>query len=222
MTANAAIDLATAVRGAAEAAQACLVDGFPEQADRASVPLVRLEQQDAARLVAAARPKAVYLVEVAFDPEEAINDAAETLAGLGVKKLPASLKAAHRRVADRAGEICTALAAFMVDGVLHTAIASADWHDAFEEAVDETADAAREEAETHGRVEAKAASAEVAAKAAILAAHPSFNFSRVSFEKRLTLAEALFKDCDDQDLREVTRVAENLFWLEQSGFTARG
>ena len=222
MTANAAIDLATAVRGAAEAAQACLVDGFPEQADRASVPLVRLEQQDAARLVAAARPKAVYLVEVAFDPEEAINDAAETLAGLGVEKLPASLKAAHRRVADRAGEICTALAAFMVDGVLHTAIASADWHDAFEEAVDETADAAREEAETHGRVEAKAASAEVAAKAAILAAHPSFNFSRVSFEKRLTLAEALFKDCDDQDLREVTRVAENLFWLEQSGFTARG
>ena len=127
MTANAAIDLATAVRGAAEAAQACLVDGFPEQADRASVPLVRLEQQDAARLVAAARPKAVYLVEVAFDPEEAINDAAETLAGLGVEKLPASLKAAHRRVADRAGEICTALAAFMVDGVLHTAIASADW-----------------------------------------------------------------------------------------------
>jgi hypothetical protein len=222
MTANAAIDLATAVRGAAEAAQACLVDGFPEQADRASVPLVRLEQQDAARLVAAARPKAVYLVELAFDPEEAINDAAETLAGLGVEKLPASLKAAHRRVADRAGEICTALAAFMVDGVLHTAIASADWHDAFEEAVDETADAAREEAETHGRVEAKAASAEVAAKAAILAAHPSFNFSRVSFEKRLTLAEALFKDCDDQDLREVTRVAENLFWLEQSGFTSRG
>jgi len=34
------------------------------------------------------------------------------------------------------------------------------------------------------------------------------------------LAEALFKDCDDQDLREVTRVAENLFWLEQSGFTS--
>lgn len=218
MTGNAAVDLAAAVRGAAEAAQACLVEGFPEQIDRASIPMVRLEQEDAARLVAAARPKAVYLVEVAFDAEEAINDAAETLAELGVEKLPASLKAAHMRVADHAGEICTTLAAFMVDGVMHTAVASADWHDAFEEAVDETVDAARAEAETHGREETKAASAEIAAKAATLAAHPSFNFSRVSFEKRLTLAEALFKDSDDQDLREVTRVAENLFWLEQSGF----
>lgn len=220
MTANAAMDLAAAVRGAAEAAQACLVEGFPEQIGRASAPLVRLEQEDAARLIAAARPKVVYLVEVAFDPEEAINDAEETLAGLGVDKTPASLKAAHRRVADYAGEIYMTLVAFMVDGVLHTVSATAAWHDAFDEVVDETVNAAREEAETHRRVEAKAASAEVAAKAAVLAAHPSFNFSRVSFEKRLTLAEALFMECEEQDLREVTRVAENLFWLEQSGFKA--
>ena len=219
MTANAAIDLAAAVRGAAQAVQACLIDGFPEQVDRASVPLVRLEQEDAARLIGSARPKALYLLEVAFDPEEAINDAAEALAEFGVDKLPTSLKAAHRRVADRAGEICATLAAFMVDGVMHTAVASADWHDAFDEAVDETLDLARADAEAQGQVGAKAANAEVAAKAAILAAHPSFNFSRVSFEKRLTLAEALFTDCADLDLREVTRVAENLFWLEQSGFT---
>lgn len=222
MTGNAAVDLAAAVRGAAEAAQACLVEGVPEQVDRLSVPMIRLGQEDAARLLGIARPKAVYMIEVPFDPEEAINDAAESLAELGVEKLPASLKAAHRRVADRAGEICTTLAAFMVDGVLHTAVASADWHDAFDEAVDETLDAARADAETQGQAGAKTANAEIAAKAAILAAHPSFNFSRVSFDKRLTLAEALFKDCDDQELREVTRVAENLFWLEQSGFTSRG
>jgi hypothetical protein len=218
MTGNAAVALAAAVRGAAEAAQACLVEGFPEQIDRASVPLIRLEQEHAARLIAAAGPKVVYLVEVAFDAEEAINDAAESLAQLSVEKLSASLKAAHRRVADHAGEICTTLVAFMVDGVMHTAIASADWHDAFDEAVDETLDVARAEAETHGQAEAKAASAEIAAKAAALAAHPSFNFSRVSFEKRLTLAEALFTECEEDELREVTRVAENLFWLEQSGF----
>ena len=222
MTGNAAVDFAAAVRGAAEAAQACLVEGVPEQVDRLSVPMIRLGQEDAARLLGIARPKAVYMIEVPFDPEEAINDAAESLAELGVEKLPASLKAAHRRVADRAGEICTTLAAFMVDGVLHTAVASADWHDAFDEAVDEMLDAARADAETQGQAGAKAANAEIAAKAAILAAHPSFNFSRVSFDKRLTLAEALFKDCDDQELREVTRVAENLFWLEQSGFTSRG
>lgn len=218
MTENAAIDLAAAVRGAAEAAQACLVEGFPEQTDRASIPMVRLETEDAARLIAAARPKVVYLVEVAFDPEEAINDAAEALAEFGVDKLPTSLKAAHRRVADRAGEICTTLAAFMVDGVMHTAVASADWHDAFDEAVHEVLNAARAVAEAQGQAGAKAANAEIAAKAAILAAHPSFNFSRVSFEKRLTLAEALFTESGDLDLREVTRVAENLFWLEQSGF----
>ena len=218
MMGNAAVDLAAAVRGAAEAVQACLIDGFPEQVDRASVPLIRLAQEDAARLIGSARPKALYMVEVAFDPEGAINDAAEALAEFGVEKLPTTLRAAQRRVANRAGEICTTLTAFMVDGVMHTTVASADWHDEFEEAVDEAVDAARAEAETHGRAESKAASAEIAAKAAILAAHPSFNFSRVSFEKRLTLAEALFKDSDEQKRREVTRVAENLFWLEQSGF----
>lgn len=220
MTANAAENLAIAVREAAEAAQACLVEGFPKQTDRSSVPLVQLELDEAARLTTAAKPKAVYMIEVGFDAEEAINDAEERLADLGVEKLPAALKAAHRGVIGHAGENCTTLAAFMVDGVMHTAVASADWHDAFEEAVDEALDAATAEAEIHGRAEAKAASAEIAARAAILAAHPSFNFSRVSFEKRLTLAEALFADFGDLDLREVTRVAENLFWLEQSGFRA--
>ena len=220
MAANEAIDLATAIRGAVEAAQACLIDGVPEQADRAGVPLVRLDREDAARLIAAALPKAVYLFEIPFDPDEAINDAVETLAELGVEKLPTPLKAAHRHVSAHADEICTTLAAFMVDGVLHTASATAAWYDAFDEAIEETVDAAREEAETDGRAKAKAASAAIAAKAAVLAAHPSFNFSRVSFEKRLTLAEALFTDCQEQELREVTRCAENLFWLKQSGFKA--
>jgi hypothetical protein len=44
-------------------------------------------------------------------------------------------------------------------------------------------DAARAEAEAHGRVEGMEARADIAAKAAVLTAHPSFNFSRVSFEK---------------------------------------
>ncbi|MFD3266377.1 hypothetical protein [Phenylobacterium ferrooxidans] len=215
-----AIDLATAIRGAAEAAQACVVDGLPEQADRTAVPLVRLEEEDAVRLISAARPKAVYLVEVAFDPDGEIAAATEALADRGVEKQPASLTAAHRRVAGHAGEIRTTLAGFMVDGVLHTSSASAAWHDAFDEVVDEVLDAAREDAQAHGRAEAKVANAEIAAKAAILAAHPSFNFSRVSFEKRLTLAAALFGDAEEDHLHEITRRAENLFWLEQSGFKA--
>lgn len=220
MTANLAIDLATAIRGSAEAAQACVVDGFPEQGGRTAVPLVQLDQEDAVRLISAACPKVIYLVEVAFDPDEEIADATEALADLGVEKPPAALTAAHRRVAGHVGEIRTTLAGFMLDGVLHTSAASADWHDAFDQVLDEVLATARESAQVHGQVQAKAANAEIAAKAAILAAHPSFNFSRVSFEKRLTLAEALFKECDEPDLREITRCAENLFWLEQSGFKA--
>jgi len=220
MTANLAIDLATAIRGSAETAQACVVDGFPDQGGRTAVPLVQLDQEDAVRLISAARPKVVYLVEVAFDPDEEIADATEALAELGIETPPAALTAAHRRIAGHAGEIRTTLAGFMVDGVLHTSSASADWHDAFDEVLDEVLGTARDAAQMQGLVEAKAASAEIAAKAAILAAHPSFNFSRVSFEKRLTLAEALFKECDEPDLREITRCAENLFWLEQSGFKA--
>lgn len=218
MTTNLAMDLAIAIRRAAEAAQACVVDGFPEQGDRTAVLLVQLEQEDAVRLISAALPKAVYLVEVAFAPDEEIADATETLADIGVEKLSASLTAAHRRVAGHAREIKTTLAGFMVDGVLHTSSASAAWHDAFDEVVDEVLAAAREDAQALGRAQTKTANAEIAAKATVLAAHPSFNFSRVSFEKRLTLAEALFKECDEQELREITRCAENLFWLEQSGF----
>lgn len=137
MTTNLAMDLAIAIRRAAEAAQACVVDGFPEQGDRTAVLLVQLEQEDAVRLISAALPKAVYLVEVAFAPDEEIADATETLADIGVEKLSASLTAAHRRVAGHAREIKTTLAGFMVDGVLHTSSASAAWHDAFDEVVDE-------------------------------------------------------------------------------------
>lgn len=218
MTANLAINLATAIREAAQVAQACVVEGLPEQGDRVPVPLVRLDQQDAARLISAARPKAVYLIEIAFDPEEEIADAADALAKLGVEKLPKPLTAAYRLVAAHAGEVRTTLAGFMVDGVLHTSSASAAWHDAFEEAVEEALATASEDARSSGSKAAAAANAEIAAKASVLASHPSFNFSRVSFDKRLMLAEAMFNDCEEHTLREITRCAENMFWLEQSGF----
>jgi hypothetical protein len=52
--------------------------------------------------------------------------------------------------------------------------------------------------------------------------HPSFNHGRVSFDKRMALAETLFQDCDPHTLSEITRRAENLFWLEQSGVQLDG
>jgi hypothetical protein len=107
-----------------------------------------------------------------------------------------------------------------VDGVLHTSSASAEWHDAFDEIVDDVLAKASEEAQSRDEQQSRAVSAEVAAKAKTLAAHPSFGHGRVSFEKRLTLAMALFEGADERELREATREAENLFWLAQSGFKA--
>lgn len=218
MTENRAAHLASAVRNAAEVAQACVVAGFPEKADPAAVPLVALDQDDAVRLIAAARPKAVYLIEVGFDPDEEMAQVTQALLELGDQKPPASLANAGRRVAGHAGEIRTTLAAFMVEGVLHTTTASAEWHDAFDEVVEDVLAAARKGVDVQDRRRLAAANAEITAKAATLAAHPSFNYGRVSFEKRLILAEALFGGGDGLDLRDVTRCAENLFWLEQSGF----
>lgn len=218
MTASLAVDLAAAIRGAAKVAQACVVESFPEPADRAPIPLVIVDQEDAVRLISAVRPKVVYLMEVAFDAEEEMAAAAEALSALGLHKVPLPLAAASRRVTGHAGEVRTTLAGFMVDGVLHASSASAEWHDAFDKVVDETLALATDDAQSRGRVEASAASADIVAKAAVLAGHPSFNFGRVSFEKRQTLAAAIFPECDVHTIREVTRYAENLFWLEESGF----
>ncbi len=218
MKVNAAEDLATAVRRAAEDAQAYVVEGFPEQPSRGGAPLVQLGQESAISLIAAARPKAVYLVEIAFDLDEEIGDVTESLTDLGIERLPPALAAAQRQVAEHAGEMSTTLVAFMIDGVLHTASASADWHDAFDAVVDEAVAAAKESAETHGRVQTQKVSAEINAMAIELAGHPSFNFGRVSFEKRLILATALFSAAEEDQLHEVTRRAESLFWLQQSGF----
>jgi CHAD domain-containing protein len=106
--------------------------------------------------------------------------------------------------------------------VLHTAVATANWNDEFGDAVEAILEGAREGARA-GQVskhseEAKA----IERKALVLVKHPSFNHGRVSFDKRLALAETLFQDCDPHTLSETTRRAENLFWLEQSGVKLDG
>lgn len=217
-TTSAAQALAASIRAAAEKASACVVSAFPEQLNR-SAPLVVLEADEAVRLLAAAAPRIVYLVEIDYDPEFEAADAEERFAAVAVEVLPPTVQEALRKAKASAGESRTTLCAFMIDGLLHTVSASAEWYDGLEDLVDEAVEAAREDADGRRAVEAATANKAVAAKAAELAAHPSFNFGRVSFEKRLTLAEALFGEGCEVDLREVTRCAENLFWLEQSGFT---
>jgi hypothetical protein len=195
-----------------------VVSAFPEQLSK-GVPLVVLEADEAARLLAAASPRIIYLVEIDYDPEFEAAEAEERFADVALNVLPPAVEQALRKAKVHTGEPRTTLCAFMIDGLLHTVSASAEWYGGLEDLIDEAVEAAREDADGRRAVEAAAANKVVAAKAAELAAHPSFNFGRVSFEKRLTLAEAVFGDDCGVDLREVTRCAENLFWLDQSGFT---
>ena len=217
-TNSAAQALAASIRSAVEKASACVVSAFPEQLGK-GVSLVVLEADEAVRVLAVASPRIIYLVVIDYDPEVETAEAEESFAEVAMSALPPSVIQAFRKAAAHAGQPRTTLCAFMIDGLLHTVSASAEWYDGLEELVDEAVAAAREDADGRRAVEAATANKVVAAKAAELAAHPSFNFGRVSFEKRLTLAEALFGDDCEVDLREVTRCAENLFWLEQSGFT---
>ena len=217
-TNSAAQVLAASIRAAAEKSSACLVSAFPEQLSK-GVPLVVLKADEAARLLAAAPPRIIYLVEIDYDPDVETAEAEERFADVAVSALPPDVVQAFRKAAVNVGQPRTTLCGFMIDGLLHTVSASAEWYDGLEDLVDEAVEAAREDADGRRAVEAATANKVVAAKTAELAAHPSFNFGRVSFEKRLTLAEALFGDDCGVDLREVTRCAENLFWLEQSGFT---
>jgi hypothetical protein len=214
-TANA---LANAVRKAAETAGSFLLAKGVSNFDEARVSRVYVDGSDIGKLIEAARPKVVYLFEDSFDLDSELEAAQETLTELGVIQLPAKLKAQKRQLAAHSGQVCAAIATVMVDGILHSAIVTDDWYDEFNDLVEALTAEAREDEAGIRLAQRKAASAEIAKKAAELAAHPSFNFSRVSFEKRLILAEAIFEDCDHQTLSEITRQAENIFWLEQSGF----
>ena len=110
----------------------------------------------------------------------------------------------------------------MIDGVLHTVVATATWHDEFGDAVEAILEDARESADA-GQISKNSESAKaIEHNALVLVKHPSFNHGRVSFDKRMALAETLFRDCEPHTLSEITRRAEILFWLEQSGIKLEG
>lgn len=75
----------------------------------------------------------------------------------------------------------------MIDGIFHTAISTSAWYDEFGASIE----AACENAEVNRFSERSVQAQEIGCKAELLAEHPSFNYGRVSFDKRLMLAEAL-------------------------------
>lgn len=222
MPINEAATLGAAIKNAAIATESVLVEATVQTRDDGSTPMVILSSEDAVRLISAHAPRVIYLVEQSFDLAGELETALEELDDIGVEHSPDHLKATQRQFTKYDGQIGATIASFMVDGVLHTAVATAAWHDELGDAVETILEGAREGARA-GQVsklseEAKA----IERKALVLVRHPSFNHGRVSFDKRMALAETLFQDCDPHTLSEITRRAENLFWLEQSGVKLAG
>jgi hypothetical protein len=216
MPTNEAVKLAAAIRKSAADVAACLV-GAQIRTDGHALGQVILDAAGITRLIQAVEPKVVYLAEDVFDLEAELESAREAFGAIGQPALPPEIRAAGRRVAAHDGEVCFAQAALVIDGIVHTAIETADWSDAFEEAVEATTLKLREDAAAGRLAENKLVTAEIESCAVQLAAHPSFNHgSHISFEKRLTLAQAMFGDRDG--LQEITKRAQLLFWLEQSGY----
>jgi len=217
MAINEAASLGAAIKNAALATGSMLVEATVQTRDDGTTPMVIVSSEDAVRVISAHAPRIVYLVEQTFDLADDIETAREELDGIGVEPSPDLLKDTQRRFASYDGQIGATIASFMVDGILHAAVSTAAWNDEFGDAVETILEGAREGADANLFLKHSEETKATKRKAVILAKHPSFNHGRVSFDKRMTLAETLFQGCDPRELSEITRHAENLFWLEQSG-----
>lgn len=218
MVDNEASEVDRVVRAAALAAGAIIVRASINGGASDRIPEAALTLEEAQVVIEAVRPAIVYLTVQNFELADELGDARERLATLGVTNDPPALRAAATKMKRHEGRICRALARFVVGSILHSVYGSAAWYDDFETAVEDIISQASESAGHERRAVDSATAARVEAMAVELSNHSSFNHGRVSFEKRLVLAEAVFPD-DDPDARfDATRRAENLFWLAQSGF----
>lgn len=215
---NEASEVDRVVRAAAITAGAIIVRASINGNASDQIPEAVLTLDEAQEVIGAVRPAIIYLTMQNFESADELGDARERLATLGVTSDPPALRAALTKIKQREGQMCRALARFVVGPVLHSVYGSAAWYDDFETAIEDVISQAGESAGQERRIVDSATAARVEAMAMELSNHPSFNHGRVSFEKRLVLAEAVFPD-DDSDARfDATRRAEALFWLAQSGF----
>lgn len=217
MPINEAAALGAAIKNAAIVTGSILVEATVQTRDDGTAPMVILRSEDAVKIISTHAPRIIYLVEQAFDLAGEIETTREELDEIGVERSPDRLKATQRRFASYDGQIGATIASFMIDGVLHTAVATAAWNDEFGDAVETILEGARQGAEANQFSQHSEEAKAIEREALVLVRHPSFNHGRVSFDKRMALAETLFQDCDSRALSEITRRAENLFWLEQSG-----
>ena len=215
---NEASEVDCVVRAAAKTAGAIIVRASINGNASDRIPEAVLTLEEAQEVIRAVRPAIIYLTVQNFELVGELEEARERLTALDVTSDPPALRAAVTKIKLREGQMCRALARFIVGPILHSVYGSAAWYDDFETAIEDVISQAGESSGQERLTVDSATAARVEAMAMELSNHPSFNHGRVSFEKRLVLAEAVFPD-DDSDARfDASRRAESLFWLTQSGF----
>jgi hypothetical protein len=171
------------------------------------------------------RPRVVYLIESCFDLESEVSDLSgedeedeEDVEDVESGERHPALERLVRKWRKQDGKPCVAFAGFVTDGILHTALARPDWRDEFADELDAIKDDIEIQLTSERENIRLRDSQEVREKAELLANHPSFSAGRISFEKRLFLAQHLFSGLDPEQISAITRRAENLDWLNRSGF----
>ncbi len=218
MADNDAGALAERLRSSAGAVGAHIVDGHVRTGAASTIPEVLLEADAALALILVAKPRVIYVDETLLDLDELLEEAKELL-GLGDNdEMPAALRTAVAPLRKHAGKHCSTSAHFVVDSVMHSTAASAFWMDEFESRLDDLVSDAREVSNGDRERARSAEAAHVESLAKRLSVEPAFHHGKTSAAKRHLLATRMFPEEDGSLLHEVVDRAQQLDWLEQSGF----
>ncbi|RKF34461.1 hypothetical protein [Paraburkholderia fungorum] len=179
---------------------------------------VSLDFQAFVNLLAHSKPTAMYLLAVTFDPQEDLEswwdideDDEDDKALMRDTKVKQFI---HKM--GHVGEIGSLMASFIVDGVLHTLYADAEWYTELAKQAEELKSQVYVARECKEDEEDKKMKALVREHAKVLCEHPKFTEGRPSKEKRTYLAESLFPDLETYLIYRVVDEASNMAWLTNS------
>lgn len=213
-----AADLSAKLRACATETGAYIVEGYVDADASRTIPEVLLGSEATLALIAAVRPRLLYLQHQHFDLDVRIGEAREDLGLAEGQEMPPAILALAKQVRLHDGEICWTSAQLVIDSVLHTTMEVAEWLREFEDRIALIGDEIGEMAEERRRAEQETEARHIETLAKQLAGDPAFNFGRTSAAKRLLLAQTMFPSETSHLLQLVVELAERIDWLEQSGF----
>ncbi|WP_244786024.1 hypothetical protein [Cupriavidus pauculus] len=176
---------------------------------------VSLDFEAFLKLLVHSKPTAMYLLAVTFDPQEDLEswwDIDEDDEDDKALMRDAKVKRFIHNM-GHAGEIGSLMASFIVDGVLHTLYADAEWYTEIEKQAEELKSQLYVARERREDEEDKKMKALVREHAKTLCEHPKFAEGRPSKEKRTYLAESLFPSLETYLIYRVVDEASNMAWL---------